>query len=143
MPPVFAPWLLSPTRLKSWAGTRGTTFVPSHRTISEHSSPSSPSSIITVVPASPNASPLSFSSMSRHASSKSFVTSTPFPAASPSVLITYGADIVFKNAIASVVLLNVPYCAVGTEAAFKKSFINAFDPSSSAPSSPGPMTVFP
>ncbi len=65
--------------------------------------------MITVVPASPNASPLSFSSMSRHASSKSFVTSTPFPAASPSVLMTNGADIVSRNAIASEALLKVPY----------------------------------
>ena len=90
MPPVLGPVSPSPMRLKSWAGTSGTARVPSQRTSSEHSSPTSPSSMTMVRPASPNAAPDSLAVTSWRASSRVCATSTPLPAASPSVLITQG-----------------------------------------------------
>ena len=47
MPPVLGPWSSSKTRLKSWAGARGTTVLPSHRQNSETSGPSRNSSTTT------------------------------------------------------------------------------------------------
>ena len=68
----------------------------------------------TVVPASPKATPLSFSVISRRASSRSFVTRTPLPAASPSVLMTYGGFMVARKLERRHLdLRNAPYCAVG------------------------------
>ena len=40
MPPVFGPLSSSPTRLKSWAGSSGTTVSPSTRQNSDTSGPS-------------------------------------------------------------------------------------------------------
>ena len=93
MPPVLGPASPSPTRLKSWAGANGSTRVPSHSTSSDSSSPPSPSSITTLCPAAPKAKPESLASTSAAASSSESVTSTPLPAASPSVFTTYGGDV--------------------------------------------------
>jgi hypothetical protein len=90
MPPVFGPVSPSPIRLKSCAGTSGTACAPSQSTSSEHSSPTSSSSMTMLRPASPNDAPDSLAATSRRASSRVCATNTPFPAASPSVLITQG-----------------------------------------------------
>ncbi len=96
MPPVLGPVSPSPIRLKSWAGTSGTARVPSQSTSREHSSPTSPSSITTWRPASPKAEPDSLAVTSARASSIVCATSTPLPAASPSVLMTHGPGIVSR-----------------------------------------------
>ena len=91
MPPVLGPASPSPMRLKSWAGARGTARVPSHTTSSDSSGPVRPSSMTTRSPAAPKDSPESFSRTSASASAIDSVTSTPLPAARPSVLTTNGA----------------------------------------------------
>src|SRR5579862_675277 len=139
MPPVLGPVSSSPTRLKSCAGTRGATAAPSHRTRSEHSGPARPSSITTRRPASPNA-PESFASTSDSASASVSATSTPFPAARPSVFTTHGPGSARRNRRASSKRENTPYRAVGTPAAARTSFMKPLDPSSRAPSAPGPTT---
>ena len=58
--------------------------------MTDSSSPASPSSITTRRPASPKAVPASLAPTSSTASAREAVTSTPLPAASPSVLTTYG-----------------------------------------------------
>ena len=78
MPPVFGPSSPSATRLKSCAGSSGTTVVPSVIANSETSGPSRYSSITT------RAQWLACSS----ATARSVVTTTPLPAASPSSLTT-------------------------------------------------------
>ena len=90
MPPVLGPVSPSPTRLKSCAGASATARVPSHTASSDSSGPVIPSSITTVRPASPNDSPASLARTSATASSSDVATSTPLPAASPSVLVTHG-----------------------------------------------------
>ena len=82
-----------------------------------------PSSMTTVRPASPKASPASLARTSASASARSSVTSTPLPAASPSVFTTYGGAIVCRNSIASSASAKTPYRAVGTPAADASSFM--------------------
>src|SRR5690606_17186846 len=72
--------------------------------------------------------------------SRSVATSTPLPAARPSVLTTHGPGSVRRNSTAGPTSSKVRYRAVGTPAAATTSFIHAFDPSSRAPSAPGPST---
>ena len=145
MPPVLAPRSPSPMRLKSWAGRSGTALVPSHRTSSEHSSPSRPSSITMLRPASPKDAPESLAFTSAWASSRVWATRTPLPAARPSVLMTQGPGRVPRKARASATCRasKAAKRAVGTPAAASISFMKALEPSSSAPSAPGPMTARP
>src|SRR6185437_3809090 len=123
-----------------WAGASGTTRRPSQRTSSEHSGPSSPSSMTTRRPASPKAPPASLAATSASASSSEVATNTPFPAARPSVFTTQGPGSVRRNRRASSTRSKAPKRAVGTPASSRTSFMNAFDPSSRAPSAPGPTT---
>ncbi len=88
MPPVFGPRSPSARRLKSWADAIGETAAPSQRHSRETSGPLIPSSITTRRPASPKARPESLARTSSSASDRDSVTSTPLPAASPSVLTT-------------------------------------------------------
>ncbi len=81
MPPVLGPSSPSSARLKSCAGCSGTTVVPSVIANSETSGPSRYSSMTTRSQEAAWAS----------AASRSEVTTTPLPAASPSSLTTYGA----------------------------------------------------
>ena len=90
MPPVFGPGVAVGQPLEVLGRGQGASRSPSHSTSSEHSGPTSPSSITTCRPASPKASPESLASMSASASASESVTSTPLPAASPSVLTTQG-----------------------------------------------------
>ena len=90
MPPVLGPVSPSPTRLKSCAGASATARVPSHTASTDSSGPAIASSTTTVRPASPKASPRSLAPTSSTASSRDAVTSTPLPAASPSVFTTHG-----------------------------------------------------
>ncbi len=88
MPPVFGPVSPSPTRLWSRDGARATARSPSHSGEDGSSGPTRPSSITTVRPASPKLVPASLARTSASASARSGVTSTPLPAASPSVFTT-------------------------------------------------------
>ena len=91
MPPVLGPASPSPARLKSCAGARATAVRPSHTASTDSSGPVMPSSMTTVRPASPKLVPASFAWTSSSASMSESVTSTPLPAARPSVLTTHGA----------------------------------------------------
>ena len=84
--------------------------------------------------------PDSLASMSASASASESVTSTPLPAARPSVLTTHGPGRVRRKALAAAGSANTPKRAVGTPASASTSFMNALDPSSRAPSAPGPNT---
>src|SRR5436190_2671932 len=136
IPPVFGPRSPSSARLKSWDGASGTARRPSHTARTDSSGPLRPSSITTVRPAGPNAAPASFAFTSSSASINDSVTSTPLPAARPSVLTTNGGFIVRKNSNAGPTSVNVRYLAVGTPALATSSFIQPLDPSSCAPSAP-------
>src|SRR5579875_987744 len=143
MPPVLGPASPSPSRLKSRAAGSGTTRVPSVTTSSEHSGPASPSSITTRRPAAPKDSPASLARTSASASWRSSVTRTPLPAAKPSVFTTHGPGSWRRKATASSGSSNTPKRAVGTLASASSCFMNALDPSSRAPSAPGPTTSRP
>src|SRR5690606_11747337 len=143
IPPVLGPVSPSPTRLKSWAGASGTARVPSQTASTDSSGPDIPSSITTRRPASPKDRPLSLASTSAMASSRSVATSTPLPAARPSVLTTQGPGSVRRYSTAGPTSSKVRWRAVGTPALATTSFIHAFDPSSRAPSAPGPSTSRP
>ena len=102
----------------------------------------SPSSITTRRPASPKARPDSLDLTSSTASSIDAVTSTPLPAASPSVFTTYGGARLrrYSCAASTSPAVNVRWRAVGTPAPSSTSFIHSFEPSRRAPSAPGPTT---
>ena len=70
-------------------------FLPSTMTIKLASSPVKNSSITTRAPALPSLLSESIESMASCASSKDIATTTPFPAASPSALMTIGAPCAF------------------------------------------------
>ena len=74
------------------------------------------------------------------ASARFVVTTTPLPAASPSVLTTNRSPIPARKARAAASSSKVPWAAVGTPASTSTSFIHALDPSKRAPSAPGPKT---
>ena len=96
-----------------------------------------------VRPAWPKDSPDNLSTTSASASAKVLVTRTPFPAASPSVLTTHGAGRLRRKAMAGATSVKVPNRAVGIPASSSSSFMKAFEPSSCAPSAPGPTTSRP
>ena len=109
MPPVLGPVSPSPTRLKSWAGARATARTPSQIAITDSSGPVRPSSITTRRPAGPNAAPDSLAAASAMAASRSSVTSTPLPAARPSVLTTHGPGSDRRNSTAGPTSSKTPY----------------------------------
>ncbi len=108
MPPVLGPSSSSATRLKSCAGASAAMRLPSQSTSSEHSGPVMPSSTTTRRPASPKLSPDSLASMSCSASVMSSVTSTPLPAARPSVFTTHGPGSWRRNSLASLASSKAP-----------------------------------
>src|SRR3954451_17912973 len=132
MPPVFGPASPSATRLKSWAGTSGTTVSPSVTQNSETSGPSRYSSTTTRCPRA-----------WASASSRESVTMTPLPAASSSCLTTYGAPTVSSAATTSASVVQTQCPAVGTPAAVITSLANALLPSSCAAAALGPNTAKP
>ena len=83
MPPVLGPVSPSPTRLKSCAGSSGTTVSPSTMLNNDTSGPSRNDSSSTGWPASSRLAACAL------AASRSAVTTTPLPAASPSSLTTH------------------------------------------------------
>jgi hypothetical protein len=103
----------------------------------------SPSSTTMRCPAAPKASPDSLASMSASASGRDDVTRTPLPAASPSVLMTHGPGKLRRKERAGPGSSKTSKRAVGTPAVASTSFMNAFEPSSRAPSAPGPNTSRP
>ncbi len=125
MPPVFGPVSPSPTRLWSRAAASGRACRPSVSANTESSGPSRSSSITTYSPSSEAPrSPSSTSACVRQ-------TNTPFPAASPSALITHGGRASGSSA------------AVGTPAAARTSFAKLFDPSIRAAPALGPNAATP
>src|SRR5674536_302333 len=84
MPPVFGPVSPSPTRLKSCAGSSGETVRPSVTANSDTSGPARYCSTTTRGRRAACAS----------AASRSVVTTTPLPAASPSSFTTYGLSLI-------------------------------------------------
>ena len=133
MPPVFGPVSPSPTRLKSWAGSNGTAACPSVTTNSDTSGPSRNSSTTTVSQASAWAS----------AWSRSVVTTTPLPAASPSSFTTYGGPNSSSARSTSAGSRQTNDRAVGTPATAITSLANAFDPSIRAACWDGPKQAMP
>ena len=98
MPPVLAPTSPSPSRLKSWDGASAVTFVPV--TEHHHRALRSVQALFDDHGASRRRRRRGRSvsrERRRDASSRSSVTSTPLPAARPSVLMTYGGVIVAKE----------------------------------------------
>ena len=81
MPPVLGPVSPSPTRLKSCAGTSGTTVVPSVTQKQRD---------LGAVEVLLDDDPAQHAAACARATSRSAVTTTPLPAASPSSLTTYG-----------------------------------------------------
>ena len=125
MPPVFGPVSPSPARLWSRAAASGIARLPSVSAKTESSGPSSSSSISTWSS--------SADALRSPASTSSCVvqTKTPFPAASPSALITHGG-----RAIAS-------WAAIGTRAAESTSLAKLFEPSMRAAAALGPNVAMP
>ena len=135
MPPVLGPVSPSPTRLKSWAGGRASTVVPSVTQKTEASGPSRYSSMTTRPPG-----------LARQAaawalaSSRSSVTTTPLPAARPSSLTTWGEPRSSRASSTSSGVVQTWARAVGTLAAAMTSLANALLPSSCAAAADGPKT---
>ncbi len=86
---------------------------PSQITIKLASSPAINSSMIIFVPALPYIFSLSIKSTASCASSSVIATTTPFPDASPSALITMGAGLFFMYSCAEMVSSKVENFAVG------------------------------
>src|SRR5512132_4406545 len=125
IPPVFGPTSPSKARLKSCTAGSGTAFTPSESAHTDTSGPSSSSSITSGWPsAAAVGSAASSSSCVRH-------TKTPFPAASPSALITHGGRATGSSA------------AVGTPAALMTSLAKPFEPSIAAAERLGPKIATP
>ena len=133
MPPVLGPSSPSKIRLKSCAGSIGTTVVPSLRANNETSGPSRYSSTIT----SPHVAACS------RAAARSDVTMTPLPAARPSSLTTYGGPNASRAAATSSAVRHSRAAAVGTPAAVITSLAKAFEPSSWAAARDGPKQRMP
>ena len=137
MPPVLGPASLSPTRLKSCAGSSGTTVSPSTTQNSDTSGPSRNDSSSTGCPASSRAAACA------RAASRSAVTTTPLPAARPSSLTTQAASPAGgpnRSSAASrcAGLSTISLVAVRTPAAVITSLANDFEPSMRAASLVGP-----
>ena len=79
----------------------------------------------------------------RNAASRSSVTMTPLPEASPSALITYGAPYWSRVAATSASSVRRTARPVGTPARCITSFANVFEPSSCAAAFDGPNTGTP
>ena len=138
MPPVFGPQSPSPTRLKSCAGARARTVSPSVTQKTETSGPSRYSSTTTRPP--------SLARQARawaSAASRSSVTMTPLPAASPSSLTTCGVPNPSTAAATSASEVQTCAKAVGTPAAAMTSLAKDLLPSSRAASADGPNTAYP
>ena len=142
MPPVLGPVSPSPTRLKSCAGSSGTTVSPSTTQNSDTSGPSRNDSSSTGCPPSSR-----FGGMVR-ATSRSAVTTTPLPAASPSSLTTQACwPAVNRSGPAR--RPDAPGCRrsrwrrCGTPAAAMTSLANALEPSMRAASFDGPKHAMP
>src|SRR5450756_2096024 len=133
MPPVFGPTSASKARLKSCAGSSGTTATPSLRQNNEISGPSRNSSITTTPPGVARHAPACV-----RAAARSSVTTTPLPAARPSSLTTYGAPNESSASATWSRVVQTCAIAVGTLAAAITSLANAFDPSRAAASPLGP-----
>ena len=106
----------------------------------ETSIPERNSSITTVLPAAPNLPPSMFLS-STLACSRLWHISTPFPAARPSALSTYGAFRVERKSSASCNVSEVKLrkAAVGMECLCMKFLAKSLLPSRAAPFEQGPM----
>src|SRR4051812_4112552 len=137
MPPVLGPPSPSSRRLASWAGSSGSTVVPSVTANSDTSGPSRYSSTSTAPPASSTRWPWAT------AAARSSVTSTPLPAASPSSFTTYGAPASSSAVSSSAGPPTGQDRAVGTPAAVITCLANDLLPSNCAASADGPKQAMP
>src|SRR5919199_1778346 len=137
MPPVLGPASPSSRRLASWAGSSGSTVVPSVTANSDTSGPSRYSSTSPAPPASSTRCPWAT------AASRSVVTTTPLPAASPSSLTTYGAPASSSAVSSSAGPPTGQDRAVGTPAAAITCLANDLLPSIWAASADGPKQAVP
>ena len=119
MPPVFGPSSPSRSRLKSCAGSMGSTDRPSQIANSDTSGPSRNSSITT----------RPHDAACARALPRSAVTTTPLPAARASSFTTYGGPNASSAASTSSDVSHTWAIAVGMPAAAMTSFANAFEPS--------------
>ena len=90
-----------------------------------------------------NPSPSMESEINFDASSMSDVTTTPFPAARTSLLMTHGGGFPCRKASISEYLSNLAESAVGMPNFPIRSFACVFDPSNIAPFAPGPKLGIP
>src|SRR3954468_3995000 len=132
MPPVLGPSSPSRRRLWSWLVASGSTLVPSLITMKLASSPCRKSSTTTRAPASPRLFCVIICSMAACASSTLAATTTPFPAASPSALITIGAPRLATKVLARSALWNVRWSAVGMLCRTMNALAKSFEDSSCA-----------
>src|SRR3954467_11411427 len=137
MPPVFGPASPSSLRLKSCAGTSGSTVVPSVTANSETSGPSRYSSTSTAPPASRTRRPCAT------AASRSPVTRKPLPAPTPPSLTTYGAPTSSSTVSSSAGPPTGQARAVGTPAASITCLAKDLLPSSWAAWAEGPKQAMP
>ena len=77
------------------------------------------------------------------ATSISEVTTTPFPAAKTSLLITHGGGLELRKSPISEYLSNLVASPVGISNFFIRAFACVFDPSNIAPLEPGPKLGMP
>ena len=119
--------------MKSWAGDSGSTVVPSVTANSDTSGPSRYSSTTTRAQVAACAS----------AASRSVVTTTPLPAASPSSFTTYGDPSASSAAATSSGVEQTTDAPVATPAAAMTSLANALDPSRAAAAFDGPKQAMP
>src|SRR5215475_10270576 len=112
--------------------------------MNDSSSPASPSSNISRLPPGPNSLFSMALAMNSRASAASLATSTPFPAHSPSALITTGHFTSPNARYASSAESYAPYiAAVGIPCRTRNSFVNTLLPSSCAACRLGPMIAHP
>src|SRR4051794_14751501 len=137
MPPVLGPPSPSSRRLWSWAGSSGSTVVPSDSANSDTSGPSRNSSTSTAWPVPSTACPWA------SAAARSVVTRTPFPAARPSSLTTYGEPASASAVSSSAGPPTGQERAVGTPAAAITCLAKALEPSIWAACADGPKQAIP
>ncbi len=138
MPPVLGPLSPSSRALWSWEVARGRISLPSVITMKLASSPARHSSMTTRLPASPKDFPESMPPTASKASTRVSAMTTPFPAASPSALMTMGRPFSRIKALAGSISVKVRYQAVGMWCRARKSLVNALEPSSFAAVCVGP-----
>ena len=143
MPPVFGPVSPSPARLKSRAGARAITSVPSVMPSTDSSAPSSRSSTTTVAPLLPKRPSTSIASMAASDSSALPHTITPLPRARPSAFTATRPSRSRAHALAGAGAVKVSKSAVGIRASRINDLAKALLVSMRPAARLGPKTLKP